>query len=874
MSLCAIPLLFRMQHRRVIFLIAVAVAAVERSFAVGLAPDLDRHRDLVLPFLGTFCLDCHDADVRKGDVRLDTADPDLVHGTGTELWKDVLRRLETREMPPKKKKTQPTLAEREAVAAWIRRELKKHLTAQVGVPGRVVIRRLSRDEYQNTMRDLLGLPQVIGDELPPDTRYQGFDHVAETQELSPSQLRMYLDLAREAIDAAIPAGPRPLSVLYRHEVEGGKETTEWTVRTHGVPAHEAWFTAGREDRQLRGRLPERPGDWFHVYFFNMQSNSRGTTFDGRGAWLAASHSVYEDQHNPWGLIRYKLPWVPEDAKRQVVRLRIKAGSSPRDDWGNPIMTVFLFKHLVGDFEVTAPADDPQWIEWVGTVADLPKPALRERDSRFRKTPCTDLTINNSYENPGTKGHKWSLDRDTEIPPLFVDAWELEIGHAPEWPPPSQERILFDSPTRENDPPAYAREVLRRFMSRAFRRPVREPELDRKLALFENCYEESQDFVAAIKIPLIATLVSPQFLFLNEDAEPDAKARRKLNGYELASRLSYFLWSTMPDADLLAEAASGDLLVPAHLRRQVDRMLDDERAAALHCGFMREWLRLDKLETLPIEDDRWVVSDQLKRAMYAEPQHFFGEMLRGNLNLLRFVESDFTMLNERLAIHYGIPGVYGDHFRRVSLRPEHGRGGLLTQAASMTVTTDGMVQNPIYRGVWILDRLLDRAPPAAPANVPPLEDAPKERLELREQFRQHREVAGCATCHQKIDPIGWPLERYSILGEYSDFGWGPNWRRYWDERSNRKGEKPDLHGQFPDGTRVETAADVKRVILEKHRDDVLRSVANNLMIYALGRPLDLSDEEEVQRVITHLAQNDFKTRELIHAVVQSRPFLLK
>ena len=544
------------------------------------------------------------------------------------------------------------------------------------------------------------------------------------------------------------------------------------------------------------------------------------------------------------------------------------------------MTINVFKKLLADVDVTAPAEDPRWYEFVFAERDLRKMPYPQRDSRFEKTPVTDLVINNNYENPGHKpGHHWQVSEEVELPSLFIDTVELEYNHHASWPPESHRRILFDSPN-SGDPERYAGEVVARFMARAFRRPLRVGELERKMALFRAALDEYGDFLTAIREPLVATLVSPQFLYLAEDAvaataEEEGEAeRRPLDDFELASRLSYFLTDTMPDDALLRLAQAGELGKAEVLLGQVERLLDGPRAARFHRGFMGGWLRLDKLDSVMVEDDRWVRSFRFKEIIREEPAQFFAEILRRDLSLLNLLDSDFAVIDERLALHYGIPGVHGNHFRPVSLKPEHRRGGLMTQAASMTLTTDGMITNPIYRGVWVLEKIIDRPPPAAPANVPPLEDAPEERQSLREQFARHRKSSACSSCHRRIDPVGWPFERYGLLGEFSDFGHGPNWARFNDRRSSKTPEKPDLHGLLPDGTRVETVEDLKRVFLERHRGDFARSVVKHMMIYALGRPLDLSDEPVVEEIAAHLAARDFSSRELIRVVVTSRPFLEK
>ncbi len=839
--------------------------------------NLKKYRASVSPFVTKFCVDCHGPAKQKGDVRLDTIDADMVHGKSASLWKDVLHRLETGEMPPKKA-VQPKQAERDAVTKWIRQEVRKHITAQQGVPGRVVLRRLSRNEYRNTMRDLLGLHYDIGRELPPDTTYHGFDHIAEVQELSRSQMKTYLQLARYTIDKAIVSGHRPLSFTYRAEPELDKDGLEWRVNSHGIAENlESAKKFTDEFRFGRGEKKMEPDQWAKTYRFGIRT-AQGRFGDSKkyttktGIWLKAPQRAYEHKGGDWGRMGFRLPHIPHNDG--LYRLRIKAGAKQQKGLGTPLLTVHVFKKLLGNFEITASADDPQWHEFVFAAKDLIDVQIHSDDNRFAKSPITDIVLNNGYENPGVrKGRRWAVPDEVELPGVFIDAVEFETDYVAKWPPASHHRILFDSPNR-NELRKYAEEVLTQFMSRAFRRPVRSAELAGKMKLFDQAFAKTNDFITAIKEPLVATLVSPQFLFLAEDTAHDDSKRRNLDDYELASRLSYFLWSTMPDEVLLASAAKGELTKPSQLESQLERMLKDKKADAFHRGFMTQWLGLSKLDEIMIEDDRWVVRTGLRTSMRKEPVHFFAELLRSNLSVMNFIDSDFAMLNERMAQHYSIEGVYGNHFRKVSLKSEQQRGGLLTQAACLTITTDGMITSPIYRGKWVLETILDMPPPPAPANVPPLDDAPEVRHSLREQFAKHRENESCAACHNKIDPIGWPFERYSILGEYSDYGWGPNWTDFHDTKRNKKDLKPDLHGTLPGGTRVETVKDLQQAILKNNQKDVLRSVTRNLMIYALGRPLDVSDDDVVSEIIQKLEANGNRMRDLVKAIVLSKPFLEK
>ena len=842
-----------------------------------LAPDLQGYKERIVPLVEKYCVACHGERKQKGDVRLDDMDGDLVNGKSVSLWKDVLHRLETGEMPPEDE-PMPTEVEREELAKWIRGEVRKYLTVQQGVPGRVVLRRLSRNEYRNTVRDLLGLNYDIGRSLPPDTIYHGFDHVASVQELSRSQMETYLELARSAIDKALVSGTRPMSFSYRSEPELDKQGLEWRVNSHGIPANfEAAQKFASEFRAGRGESKMEADKWHSTYRFAIRSGHHNSGLDPKsitktGIWLEAPRKPYYSKGGDWGRLGYRLPFIPEGDF--LYRLRVKAGARIKEDLGTPLLTIHVFKKFLADVEITASAENTQWYEFVFSEQDLVDVQIHSDDNRFSKTPVTDIVFNNGYENPGfKKGRDWEVPKDIELPGVFIDSVEFETHYTESWPPEHHGRILFDSPNKDQ-PAVYAREVLMRFMSKAFRRPVREKELAGKLALFESTFEETGDFLTSIKEPLVATLVSAQFLFIAEDTTLDENNRRKLDAYELASRLSYFLWSTMPDDELMKVAADGSLLRPKVLEGQLNRMFNTDKASNFYKGFMEQWLGLKKLDDLMIEDERWVVRTGLRNSMQAEPAYFFGELINGNHSLLNLIDSDFVMLNERLAQHYRIDGVYGNQFRKVSLKESDHRGSLLTQAATMAITTDGMITSPIYRGVWILEKILDLPPPPAPANVPPLEDAPKERLPLRDQLKRHREDESCAACHKKIDPIGWPFEQYSILGEFSEYGWGANWGRFNDPRRNKNCEKPDLHGTLPDGTRVENIQDVQQVLLQNHKDDILRSVIKNMMIYALGRPLDVTDDATIHKITETLKSNDYRTRELVKAVVFSQPFLEK
>ena len=856
-----------------VFLLPLEVVLAEVS------ADPDFFGKSILPLMEKYCMECHGADTQKGDVRFDTIDPNVVSGKDVGVWEDSLHRLEIGEMPPKKKAStpQPSDAERKVLTDWISTELRKHLVHKMGVPGRGVMRRLSREEYSNTIRDLLGIHERVGDGLSPDTTYHGFDHVGKVQELSPSQVADYLKAARRAIDLAIPDGPRPITVSYRYTPFTKEKKMEWKVSLHDEPAHKkAWpeMRSQNKPKSERLTLPSKTDEWLPIAKGG-KVRVAAAVREGEGVLLPSARLVFKGD---WGFVGAAFPYVPKNA--DDVRLRIKAGGvAVHGGQSKPILSVHLHKKLLGHFEVDAPKDRPEWYEFHVATADLiPLQAKVKDDPRFHKRSETDVMINNGYELPGTKpGHSWTkIPDEIPMPDLYLEAVEIDYNYHPQWPPATQVSIIGNL-NKPADPRQRAEAILTRFMSQAYRRPVRPKELEGKMKLFDRAYGLTEDFVKGIKEPLVATLASPPFLFLTEDAEVDESARRKLGAYELASRLSYFFWRTMPDAKLLQAASDGSLLEPEILTSQLTRMLEDPRASAFSRSFMTQWLGLNKLDEQMVEDERWRRSYQLPDAMKGETTAFFAEMVKKDLSLLNLISSDFAMLNERMAHHYKIPGVRGNHYRPVALKPDYKRGGILTQAACMTLTTDAMITNPIYRGVWILEKVLYLPPPPAPANVPPLEDAPKERQTLREQLARHAGDENCASCHKRIDPLGWPFERYSILGEFSTQGWGPNWSTY-SNRGKNKGklheETPDMHAILPSGTRVNDVAELQQALLKDHRRDVVRSVAKHMMIYALGRPLDISDDPVVDDVIEQVEENGYKTRTLIKAIVTSQPFLEK
>jgi hypothetical protein len=436
------------------------------------------------------------------------------------------------------------------------------------------------------------------------------------------------------------------------------------------------------------------------------------------------------------------------------------------------------------------------------------------------------------------------------------------------------------------PLADADAILRKFTRRAFRRPVTDDDIKPFLDRFQAKFDEGYSFERALRVGLKAVLVSPDFLFLRENIRPagdlgspgEPAPPATLDEFALASRLSYFLWSSMPDEDLLQSAERGELRSPEMLSEQVERMLSDPKAKAFTENFAGQWLGLRQIDaTLPEQQLYPEYDDLLRQSMVKEVYLFFEEVLASDLSLTNFVSSDFSILNERLANHYGIPGIEGLELRKVSLPPGSHRGGVITMAAVMKVTANGTTTSPIVRGAWVLDRILGTPPPRPPANVEAVEPDIRGATTIRNQLARHRQVAACAGCHAIIDPPGFALENFDVIG---------GWREHY--RSIGEGEPVTVNGRrmrykhgpavdagdvLPDGRRFETIDEFKSLLLSD-KDQLTRALAEKLLTYATGTPLTTADRPEVEAIVESVRGKNYGFRSLVHEVVSSEIFQSK
>ncbi len=464
---------------------------------------------------------------------------------------------------------------------------------------------------------------------------------------------------------------------------------------------------------------------------------------------------------------------------------------------------------------------------------------------------------NNYNSSGNADPLLNGDRN-----LFVKTAELVgplDGPAPQ-PPLSHQRIIPRKPA-PGEEAAFSREVLARFASKAFRRPVSPDVTERLGRLADMARADGHSFESGIQIGVAATLVSPQFLFRWEldPGESVPGEPRALDGYELASRLSYFLWSSMPDDELFQLAAENRLHKPAVLEAQVRRMMRDPKASALVENFAGQWLQVRNFESTP-DPDRFPTFDEgLRKAMKSETKHFFESIMTEDRTVLEFLDADYTFVNERLARHYGIPGVQGEEFRRVSLTPELQRGGILGQASILTLTSNPSRTSPVSRGKWILEQLLGAPPPPPPPGVPLLQEGKGVDFtaSLRKRMEQHRENPDCATCHDKMDPLGFAFEKFDAIGA-------------WREKDGEFDIDPS--GRMPDGRQFNGPRELKAIL--KGDDRFVRTLSGKLLTYALGRGLEYYDKCAVDAIVEQLKQNDHRFSALVLGVINSRPFQMR
>ena len=731
--------------------------------------------------------------LRTAGLALDSLDVTKV-GEDAEFWEKVVRKLRTGAMPPAGR-PRPDDATADAFASWLETELDRAAAATPNPGRQLAVRRLTRTEYQNAIRDLLALEDLpqemdLSVLLPPDSSASGFDNVADVLFVSPTLLEGYLTVARKISRLAVGDPMMPLLVnTYTLPLELPQDAwfDELPFGTRGGTAIRSHFPLDGEyvvELELGGRVREPHQievsvDGARMHLFTVDAT------EAPGTALGPQYAAADE--------------------RLHVRLPVMAG--PR-----VVGVTFLEKN-------SAPGQE------------LRRPFSR---GRGQLPSIASVTISGPFAASGAG--------DT----------------------PSRRRIFVCSPSNVTEETPCATQILSTLARRAHRRAATDADLEMLLPFYYAGHSEG-GFEAGIQRALERLLVSPEFLFRIErepaNIAPDAVYR--ITDLELASRLSFFLWSSIPDEELLDLATEGGLQDPVVLDQQVRRMLADRRSETLVSNFAAQWLYLRDLEVKRSDDRLFPNFDEgLQQAMRRETELFIDHILREDRSVLDLLRADFTFVNERLAKHYGMPHVYGSHFRRIALDDNSPRRGLLGQGSILTLTSRATRTSPVLRGKWILENILSSPPPPPPPNVPALQDTSAEGkvLSMRERMVQHRANPVCASCHARMDPLGFALENFDAVGR-------------WRTRSE-SGAPLDVSAALPNGAKFEGIAGLREVLLSSYSEAIVTTVAEKLLTYALGRNLEFYDAPAVRAITRAAGPSDYRFSSLVLGIVQSTPFRMR
>ena len=801
----------------------------------------------VRPFFAKNCYTCHNSKLKTGGLDLKAYDSPSSLIQDREKAERVLAKLQAGEMPPKGL-PRPDQAEMKLVTNWINNELDTADRNAIANGGRIAARRLNRVEYNNTVRDLLGVDIRPADDFPPDDSVYGFDNIAQALSVSPLLMEKYLAAAEKIARTAV-FGPdlRNSTVAFQPPLPRRMETTN-RILIQQPPYY------SMTDYDVTGL--SQPGSYHLTYRFPAEGDYliriTGAGFRPDGSDPGKVEFWFDGKlDRTFDVNDVENPSFERRPDYWDVRLRVSAGQHelivafPRQYDGLPPN----YRAPNPTTKPAPPPRDPCRPFCLAELLKLPPETLPERiERRKREIEQAKQSIERAKQQalvprpfPGMAVHELDI----------IGPYTYTKGPSPE----ALQKIYICGHLDGNHRPACERKILSNMARLAFRRPVSAAEVDRLVAVFSGAQKRTGSFDEGISLALNAILVSPHFLFRIEKAEsPNATASAEQ--YVLASRLSYFLWSSMPDEELLRCAEQGTLRKPEVLNAQVRRMLADPKSSAFVENFAGQWLETRRLKTVQPDRERFPdFDDYLRWSMIKETELFFQYVMKEDRSILDFIDAPYTFLNERLARHYGIRDVNGTEFRKVDLTGT-GRGGILTQASVLTATSYGNRTSVVLRGKWILENVLNSPVPPPPPNVPSLdEDAVGASASLRQQMEQHRKNPVCASCHSRMDPLGFGLENYDGVG---------SWR-------TMDGKFPiDASGVLPDGKKFEGAAEL-RSILTQNKDAFAEGLTEKLLLYALGRGVERSDRPAIKQIVARLAADDYKFSSLVSGIVMSAPF---
>jgi len=780
-------------------------------------------------FLEKHCVRCHGPQKEEGDIRVDRLSRDFKAGLDSHHWAEALDKINSGEMPPKKE-PQPTQKEISEFVTSLDARLKEGRAARMAARPAVAHYRLSRKEYQNTVYDLLGVrydPTKPG-ELNEDTLWHGFERIGSELSLSPSHVDRYYRAAGLVLDRAFPL-------------------TSGEARKIRKTAAELRYNGGKSQQEALDRFGIKRPLRYLLYPGSVHNALSANWFGNVGP-----------EHSGLYKVRIQASGIrPIGGQTAHLSIGKRTGEETVDG-------------LI-EFDITAPEDSPQVHEFE-VFLEMPM----SLDFCVVATDVVDRRAGAAFRN-ALNGGSYIFTHSSETgllnpnaPQMFDDKgnglFSTVLLDWIEWEGPLETDA---EKSRRNGllPPDDATievvaEHLHRFAERAWRRPVKEDELSDYLQAYRSEREAGEKPAEAYRVAMQGVLTSRHFIYL---VEGDPVARERLNDSELASRLSYFLWSSMPDDDLFAAARSGSLSVvrrtssPSQdstdkmsvvLEQEVDRMLADSKSNRFINDFTRQWLQLHRTY------DAW-----LEASLRAEPVEFFREMFSKNMPVDSFIDSDWTMANARLCDFYGLPEPKTGGFQRVALKPEDHRGGLLTMGAVLGLTSDGTRHRPVHRGVWLSEAIFNKTPPPPPANVDPIEPIPPTgtKITIRQRIEAHAKNASCAACHRNIDPFGLAFDQYDAVGQWRTRELVPT----------GIGENPlvDASGEMPDGRSFKDSVQFKKLLIED-RSHIARAFIEHLCTYALRRVLTVDDQDDLKLIEAEAKKNEYRVKDIVRAVALS------
>lgn len=775
-------------------------------FLLSLAGVATAANPAVEPFFKEYCIRCHNAEKHKGDFRLDKLTDKFSELLVAQDWDEVMLRINSGEMPPEDEK-QPPAAAIGKVTDWIAARLDEGRATRMSQRTPVALYRLSREEYAHTVEDLLGVRFDIDapGAFSEDPRWHGFNRIGSLLTLSPSHVDRYFEAAQKIVADAFPD----------REPVAGKGRSD--------------ATDARAQKRLEG------------------SDVKG-----------AVRSLVLPGHTARGTIDARFPGL--------YRIRIHLSALPSTRGRIPHLAIWdgTLKRSFSGRDISAPEDAPTTIE-IETFLPAGRYSLMNQAPGFFEAHTLSLTMQSPFTHSRERrfvhpGSYQLFDKNgaSILPLLLVDWFEWEGPIITDADRNKREGLF---PATEE--PAVVKASLARFLERAWRRPASPAEIDACVALIARETATGEKFRPAYRTALVGALTSKNFCYIHEGSP--GQNRDKLNAWELASRLSYFLWGSMPDEALSSTARDGSLSRPDVLRAQTTRMLGDPKVARFLDSFPRQWLQLHKVGAFPADSELYPDYDKwLEESMALESTAYFSELFAKNLSIRECLTSDWTMLNPRLAIHYGLPPVKGNGFQRVPLHPEDRRGGLLTQASVLSLTSDGVRHRPVHRGVWVSEAIYGKTPPPPPPNVEPLEPTPAKspKATIRMQLEAHATNASCAACHRKIDPLGFAFDNFDAIGR---------WRTH-EQAATGQGDNPPVNatGTFPDGRAYQGPEEFKQ-LLATDMDRFATAFTGQLATYALRRVMTIDDTAQIKAIAQSCKAEDYRLRTIIEKLVTSEFF---